>query len=372
MFFTRGEGTDHAKRDVAIARRAIEEDREVEVIFASWSEGWRYLRGVGWPCRNIGPKLGDEHERLIGIGRAMDEEKPDLVVTDEELMALPMAKVFHIPSVLITNWFPPNKRHPLMGYFVDPELILVPAPKDVYAKPEELDLLTPVKFVGPIAFLTERHKMKRILRQRLRVAMDERLILVDPCGVEMDDDRFLRCCCEAFEDLGLLVRMVMVVGKLRAEIEKFTWKDTRIHLRDHLWMPEVYMAGSDLVVHRGGFFTVWNLAGMGVPSIYVPRLKGEFRAQILQMAQNLHDRNVTILVKERELSRRTLAPAMREILFDPDRWDEISSAAVNLCLVDGATGAALEILKKLKGKEVKGDGGEHERGAVDRAEHGGA
>ena len=369
LFFTRGDGTDHARRDLAIARRIEQEGEDVEVIFGSWGEGWRCIRGAGWRCEKIGRKSGDDHERLVYIGKTIGEQKPDLIVTDEELLALPMAKVFDIPSVLITNWFPPNERHPLMGYFIDPDLILVPLPEDIYAKP--VDLLTPVKCVGPIAFLNETaSRVRGKIRQKLGLAMDEKLILVEPCGVELEDEGFLKCCAEAFGNIGLPVRMIMVVGRLKAEIESVTWTDARIQLRDHLLQPEPYMMASDLVIHRGGFFTIWKLIEMGVPAIYVPRMEEEFRPQIIQMAKNLEKRDVMILMKEEDLSGDTLATAMREILRSYERWRRMSRAAAELTFVDGATGAALEILKKLQeGKEVNGDDRVDERGAVDGPQH---
>ena len=369
LFFTRGDGTDHARRDLAIARRIEQEGEDVEVIFASWGEGWRCIRGAGWRCENVGRKTGDDHERLVYIGRAIQEQKPDLIVTDEEMLALPMARVFDVSSILITNWFPPDERHPLMSYFVDPDLILVPLPEDIYVKP--VDLLTPVEYVGPIAFLNESaSRIRGKLKQKLGLATDEKLILVDPCGVELEDERFLRCCVEAFENLGLLVRMIMVVGRLKAEIESITWMDARIQLRDHLLQSEPYMMASDLVIHRGGFFTIWKLAEMGIPAIYVPRMEEEFRAQIIQMAKNLEKRDVMILMKEEDLSRDALAPLMRGILSSYERWERMSRAASGLCLIDGATAAALEILKKLQeGKEVNGNDRVDERGAVDGPQH---
>ncbi|HID55486.1 TPA: hypothetical protein EYP37_03075, partial [Candidatus Poribacteria bacterium] len=370
LFFSRGDGPDHARRDLAIAKRVEQEGERVEVIFASWGEGYRRIRNAGWRCENIGRNTGDDHERLVYIGKTIGGQKPDLIVTDEELLALPMAKVFDIPSILITNWFPPDKGHPLMGYFVDPDLILVPLPKDIYAKP--VDLLTPVKCVGPIAFLNETtSRVRGRLKQKLKLEMGEKLILVDPFGVELEDEGFFKCCVEAFEKLNPFARMIMVVGKLKAEIESVAWKNPRIQLRDHLLQPEPYMMASDLIIHRGGFFAMWKPIEMSIPTIYVPRMREEeFRPQIIQIAKNLEKRDVMTLVKEEDLSGDTLASAMREILHNYERWEKMSRAARELTFIDGATGAALEILKKLqKGKEVNGDDRDDERGAVDRPEH---
>lgn len=126
-FFCRGQGTAHARRDMFLADCLSELDGSIEIKFISYADGYKALSAKGRPCINIGlPSKGDEHDRFIKVGQALREEKPSLVISDEELLALPLAKIFQIPSLFITNWFPPNFDHPMMSYFADSEEIIFP------------------------------------------------------------------------------------------------------------------------------------------------------------------------------------------------------------------------------------------------------
>lgn len=139
LFFSKGQGTGHACRDIVLADCLSELDSNVEIKFASYADGYKALSAKGRTCVNIGPPAeSDEHNRLIKMGQALREEKPDLVISDEELLALPLAKIFQIPSLLITNWFTPSPEHPTMSYFADPEEIIFPDLEGSFTIPSEI------------------------------------------------------------------------------------------------------------------------------------------------------------------------------------------------------------------------------------------
>ena len=346
FLFSRGQGTAHACRDMILADSLSELDDSVEIKFVSYGEGYKTLSVLGWPCINIGiPFKEDEHDRLLKMGQALREEKPDLVISDEELLALPLAKIFQIPSLLITNWFPPAPNHPTMSYFADPQEIIVPDLTDSFGAPSEIK--SPVHFVGPIlrpidSNLAERKKF----REEFGITPEEKLILVTAGEAESNDVDFFQRCIEVFKRLKLNAKLIAVVGELKEELEGDMKADGRISLREYLWQLDRYMLASDLVIHRGGYFTLWELASVGMPSICVPRLTGDFRVQNLSYAKKMEQYGASVVVKEERMEEE-LVEQMKAILTSQERWDEMSQAGLRICQGSGERRAAKVVLSSL-------------------------
>jgi hypothetical protein len=355
LFFCRGYGSDYAQRDMILVDCLSKLDSNIEIKFVSYGDGYRTISAKGFSCINTGlPSKDNDHDRLIKIGLAIKDEKADLIISDEDLLALPLAKIFGIPSLLIANWFPPSSGHPTMGYFTDPEVIIFPDIEGTLVAPSMIK--DSVHFTGPIlppveSSIEERGKYKDELGIPGSFG---KLILVLGRDMEEKDVWFFRCCIKAFKSLGLDARMIVVAGGLKEELEQEIKDDERILIREYIYHPEKYILSSDIVVHRGGYFTLWKLARFGIPSICIPHPSGDFRFQNLARARSMEKWGTTIVVEEKDLEGDRLVSEMMDILSSRERWEEMSQACLEISRQEGSKRAAEVVLSKLRKSEMGG------------------
>ena len=130
LFFVRGLGLGHATRDLTIAKQISEMDNDVELKFVSCAAGARFLGGNSYPLIDTGlPAMGKDGERVAKYVALIKEEKPDIIVTDEELPVIPLAAGSGIPCALITNWFQADNPE-IVDIFSHATLIIVPDYKE--------------------------------------------------------------------------------------------------------------------------------------------------------------------------------------------------------------------------------------------------
>jgi hypothetical protein len=106
LFFSRGRGRGHAIVDIEIAKEIAKLSGDVDLRFVSYGTGAATLRTYG--ISHIDLKLPDRspiNETIVLAGRLIGCLNPDLVVAHEEFPALPAAKIFHRPTVFLTDWF---------------------------------------------------------------------------------------------------------------------------------------------------------------------------------------------------------------------------------------------------------------------------
>jgi UDP:flavonoid glycosyltransferase YjiC (YdhE family) len=103
----------HATRDIAIVQTLQSLAPDVEVTFASYARGLPLLRNAGYAPIDLGlPPQGWNNQRLLRIAQLIREQQPHLVVSDEELLALPLARLQGVLPLLITNWLIEEQRYP--------------------------------------------------------------------------------------------------------------------------------------------------------------------------------------------------------------------------------------------------------------------
>ena len=106
LFFTRGRGRGHAIPDIAIVRELEQLRPDIQVRFVSYGTGARTFAAHGIPCIDL--QLPDQNSigaTTVLAGRVMAALAPDLVVAHEEFPAMPVAKIFGLPTVMITDFF---------------------------------------------------------------------------------------------------------------------------------------------------------------------------------------------------------------------------------------------------------------------------
>jgi hypothetical protein len=242
----------------------------VEFIIASYADGAKALKIRNIPCIDLGlPPMGLAHERMVRIGKLLQRERPDLVVADEELFALPLCRVFDIPSIFVTNWLASEDVVSNVSLLLCAEKVLVADLEDAFIPPLWLEEKT--MFVGPI------------------------------CRVEPEEEQ---------------------------HSTKYAWL-TSVQFTDYLPNLTQYIAASDLAFTRGGHTTLWEVALNGVPSICIPHPK--FVDPLNEhYAYSMQRRGVCIVFPERAANPEVIKAKVEEILQSGTIRDSVRQAGMRL------------------------------------------
>lgn len=361
LFFCRGKGENHAMRDELLADSIINRDNDVEVKFASYDDGYRrFLASGRSPCNIGAPSKEKEHNRLIRIGETIKNVAPNLIVSDEELLPLPLAKFMGVPSYLITNWFPPETHRVIRSYFYDPEGIIFPELEGSFDVPSWIKSDC-VHFVGPMfdnSRLSADDREKA--RQALGIENGINLVLGIAEQANASDAEFLIIGVKAFKNLNPDVggKMVLIAGKFADDILQEIDGVGNISVKDYTHQLDKYMLASDLVLTRGGYFNLWKLANMGIPSICVPRANGDFGKQNLAFARKMEERNFSKVFKEDELSGKQIleqmAKQMETIFVTHISWEDRLCSFQKICQNFNGVEATAEIIRSRLNDDLSG------------------
>jgi len=345
LFFTRGLGIGHATRDVAILNELSEQCPQVRVTIASYARGLPLLRSFGFRPIDLGlPPIGANNERLLRIADLIRRLQPDLVVSDEELLALPIAKLAGIPSVLVTNWLI-EEHHFLDATFMrSADEIIIPDLPDSFQQPGGLDVAT--SYVGPIIrpfrhFPGEREE----LRSELGMPKGAMTLCAIAAGSIPGDREFLETCVAMVDLLKQDVLLIVLAGELKAEMEALARSDRRLRIHDFAFDLDALMVASDLVICRGGHNTLWELAALGLPSISIPPKRAN-NPMADVYARNMAQRGTTIIIDEDELTPQKLAEAVTA-LVETELGNRLANRGRQLTQKRGDAEAVAKILRNL-------------------------
>jgi hypothetical protein len=111
LFFSRGRGRGHALADIEIAHAIQARSPETDVRFVSYATGAETFAAHGVSHIDLGlPERNPINETIVLAGKLIGGLNPDIVLAHEEFMALPAAKIFDKPTVLITDWFAESEK----------------------------------------------------------------------------------------------------------------------------------------------------------------------------------------------------------------------------------------------------------------------
>ncbi len=106
LFFSRGRGRGHAIPDHAIAAHLRESLPNLDIIFVSYSTGYRTLRDLGEYVVDLGfTENNPLYPTLVMAGRLIQGLTPDIVIAHEEFSVPPAAAINSTYNVFITDWF---------------------------------------------------------------------------------------------------------------------------------------------------------------------------------------------------------------------------------------------------------------------------
>jgi len=310
LYFSRGRGFSHAMNDILIIRQLEKINKDLEIQIDSYAQGFMFLKKNGFEAFDLDLKLEEEASPEIfkKIKSRLNEIKPDLVVSDEFFMALPMARKFGIPSIFISNWFFEEfyEWHPLIPVVKKANHIIFVDRKEFHNIPSNFNV--PISFVGPIVRefkYTLKNKSK--VREELEIGQNDRVILVTAGGRSEERNELLDLNVEVFKKLNLNnLKMILLTGNLYHEYSKSLEDEKGIIVKDFDWDMDRLMVASDIVICKGTYSTAWELIYLGIPSICFPDDENPVdKARVSTLAElniavavNLNNFNVPYLLEK--------------------------------------------------------------------------
>ena len=268
LFFTRGRGRGHAIPDIAIVRELEQLRPDIQVRFVSYGTGAVTFAAHGIPCIDL--QLPDQNSiaaTTVLAGRVIAALSPDMVVAHEEFSAMPVAKIFGLPTVMITDFFTgPGMLSMESLWYADRVLFL--ARRGFHVEPPSVR--GKVKYLGPaLRPFTYRRRDRRRARAELGLAADGAVITVLPGS-------WTEAMAPAYE------AVVTAFDRLKQPSKHLVWlAGTDEHLLKKLvsarrndisvlgtdWQIDRLMVASDLVITKANRMTVIELASLGIRTL---------------------------------------------------------------------------------------------------------
>jgi len=331
LYLSRGRGFCHAMRDMLIIEHLKEFNINLNLKVVSHEQGYTYFKKNGFEVENLDLKLREEFSQkaLFRIQSYIDKFKPNFIIADEVFIALPLAKKFNIPSILITNWFFESfsRRHPFIPIVQKADSIIFADSPKLHTVP--LGFSVPVTFVGPIIREFEyTREDKEKVRKELGLGEEGKVILVIAGGRCKEREKLLKLSAKVFERLNRSdLKMLLLTGELYSEYSKRFEKENRIIVKDYDWEMDRLMTASDIVICKGTFSTTWELVYLGVPSISIPDIDNP----VDQLhVKKLNKYNATIGLNPKKITPSLLLENVEKLLNSEKKREEMSLACKKL------------------------------------------
>jgi len=383
-----GIGLGHVGRCVPIARKLME--KNAHVMFSTYREGIRYVEREGLPLIKA-PPIGfqvkpdgtiDFKQTAVNPGpffasfilikqvnaelEAIENFKPDIVVSDSRASPLLAAKILGTPRICILNQFQliiPRKKHFLrLARFADSitlaligkiwtsgNIVLIPDfPQPYTICAGNLNIpksyRKKVKLIGPI-LSTHPNELptKKELRKKLRLSTDKPVIFA-PISGPIRERAFLteilkRILLEFPDDYEI----VLSLGYPDADAEPVFHGNLRIYK----WIPNrfEYLKACDLVVSRAGHGTLTQCMCYGKPMIIVPTPSHTEQINNAKQAEKL---GVAKVIEQKELNKEALIKNVKQILESEvsERTKQIQEEVLKYDGLENAVKTIIEIAEK--------------------------
>ena len=267
LFFTRGRGRGHAIPDIAIVRELDQLRPDIEVRFVSYGTGALTFAAHGIPCIDLQlPDLNSIAATTVLAGRVMAALAPDLVVAHEEFSAMPVAKIFGLPTVMITDFFTgPGMLSMESLWYADQVLFL--ARRGLHVEPPAVR--GKVKYLGPaLRPFTYRRRDRRKARAELGLAADGAVITVLPGSWTEAMAPAYEAVVTAFDRLKQPSKhLVWLAGADEELLKQRVNNRPDITILGSDWQIDRLMVASDLVITKANRMTVIELASLGIRTL---------------------------------------------------------------------------------------------------------
>lgn len=272
LFFSRGRGRGHAIPDVAIAKELSDLEPGITLQFVSYGTGAQTIGQCGY--RVIDLKLPDDNpflETLVRSIHIINEQEPSLVLSHEEFCVLPAAKLFEVPCMFLTDWFP-SPGTVWMECLPYAEKVIFLDEPGYFEEPEVLK--GKVEYVGlAIRQLSLTKESQHTARMELGLPQGAPIILILPGGASASsEDRapLFDLVTSAIDLLdGDPVAVWVLPPEEQEKIRKHqTCRPDIVFMSPH-FNVEKTMVAADVAITKATRTTSFELNALGIPSISI-------------------------------------------------------------------------------------------------------
>jgi UDP-N-acetylglucosamine:LPS N-acetylglucosamine transferase len=266
LFFSRGRGRGHAVPDMAILEELRRSRDDFDMRFVSYATGAATLSENRYAVIDIGlPEANPVLETMIRVSKIIGWLQPKLVISHEEFMALPAAKIFDLPTLMITDWFTAPEKFAMQTLQYADEIVFIDDP-GAFEEPEYLQ--GRIQYVGPVLREFQYSRADRArAREELELPSEATVISVLPGSWTEERAPVADVVLDAFELLSAPKHLVWLAGADREELARRTEGRRDITVRKSDWQIDRLMAASDLAITKSNRKTVKELESLGIWSI---------------------------------------------------------------------------------------------------------
>jgi len=349
-----GIGLGHVGRCIPIARRLGE--KNVEVMFSTYNEGIHYVEReklklfrappIGFQVKpdgtidfrqtaaNPGPFFASFTfmKQVNAEIEAIENFKPDVVVSDSRASPLLAAKILGIPRICILNQFqviiPRKRRFLRLARFADfitlaiigkmwtsGNVVLIPDfPQPYTISTGNLNVprsyRKKVRLIGPILSKhPEELPTKKELRKKLKLPLDKPVIFAPISGPTRERAFLIGILRKILLEFPEKYDVVLSLGYPNADA------DPTLHgnLRIYKWIPNRFehLKACDLVISRAGHGTLMQCMCYGKPMILVPTPS---HTEQLNNAKQAEKIGAAKIIEQEELKKGKLLENVQHIL----------------------------------------------------------
>ncbi len=271
LFFSRGRGRGHAIPDIAVYRELLKINPKVHVSFVSYSSGAETFAAHHCPLIELDlPENNPVMQTLVQCVECIRNFNPDIIVSHEEFAAIPAAKSMGVPSIFLTDWFPPE--HTVISECITHADQVLFADSPGFADEPPL-LKGKVTYLGPVlADVNSGGWTKARARDYLGIDAQTMAVLVVPGGASSSSEQkapIIDIVIDAFQLIPIENKqLVWVAGQ--ADIALLSsYADKGIPLLVLPVHAEIgrTMLAADVGITKGNRITVLEMNSLGIPSL---------------------------------------------------------------------------------------------------------
>ncbi len=268
LWFTRGRGRGHAVPDMALAEEFGQLRPDCEIRFVSYATGARTFAERGIPCIDLElPEANGIADTTVLAGRLIGALQPEVIVAHEEFSVMPVAKIFGLPTVMITDFFSdPNRLSMDALWYAD--VVLFTGARGVFEEPPSVR--GKVRYTGAVLrpFAYQRPDRARA-REELWLPSEATVITVLPGSWREEETPLAGPALAAFDALPSPKFLVWVGGVDAGLIREQVGARGEVRVVTADWQIDRLMAASDLAVTKANRCTVHELAALGIRTLSV-------------------------------------------------------------------------------------------------------
>jgi UDP-N-acetylglucosamine--N-acetylmuramyl-(pentapeptide) pyrophosphoryl-undecaprenol N-acetylglucosamine transferase len=217
---------------------------------------WNYYQYYR-DCKNISEKL-------------LQNDKPDLVISDEDFASLTVAQNIKIPTVLVTDVFETHFTKGIASFIekkMNKSMQEIIKKCDVVIFPENGDEYDNVKMVGPI--VRETNSTREELRKKF--SFEKKTILISIGGTSAGSfliEKALESISKINQELDIVLVSGPAINKKYENVKNLGFVDN---------LHELIFA-ADVIISLAGKSTIDEAKAYGTPAIFIP-IKGHFEQE---------------------------------------------------------------------------------------------